>query len=121
MIDKINTLWRAVFEKIDDTPTLNTARNHINAASVNHIKKEELRSKGTKIPSKLLSLKYFETKEGGSVKPNFAEYKDHKGTIEVKEKVEEESEEEFKEETEEEIEEEEEYDPEYLDTFPTTD
>nr|GEU39980.1 hypothetical protein [Tanacetum cinerariifolium] len=57
----------------------------------------------------------------GSVKPNSAEYKDHKGTIKAKEKVEEKSEEEFKEETEEEIEEEVEEDPEYLDTFPTTD
>ncbi|GJW76980.1 hypothetical protein Tco_0138662 [Tanacetum coccineum] len=49
-----------------------------------------------------------EAKEEGSVKPNAAEYKDHKRLVEVKEEVEEENEEELAEETEEETEEEEE-------------
>ncbi|GKC80940.1 hypothetical protein Tco_1136657, partial [Tanacetum coccineum] len=59
-----------------------------------------------------------EAKEKGSVKPNEAEYEDHKRAIEVKEEVEKESEEEFAEETEEETKEEEEDDPEYFDMFP---
>ncbi|GJZ13885.1 hypothetical protein Tco_0549115 [Tanacetum coccineum] len=62
MINKINTLWRAISEKLNDTPTPDTTGNsmaHINAASIDHVKKKELRSKGIKIPSKLLSLKYW--------------------------------------------------------------
>ncbi|GKC24097.1 hypothetical protein Tco_1026247 [Tanacetum coccineum] len=61
MINKINTPWRVVSEKLNDTPTHDTAGNsmaHVNAASVDHVKKEELRSKGIKSPSKLLSPKY---------------------------------------------------------------
>ncbi|GJU00466.1 putative reverse transcriptase domain-containing protein [Tanacetum coccineum] len=56
-------------------------------------------------------------KEGGSVKPNAAECKDHKGTVEAEEEVEEESKEEFEEESEEETKE----DPEYFDMFPIID
>nr|GEW63621.1 zinc finger, CCHC-type [Tanacetum cinerariifolium] len=51
----------SLFEKLDDTSTRDTAGNsmtHINVASTNQIRKEELRSKGIKSPSKLLSLKY---------------------------------------------------------------
>ncbi|GJS73642.1 MAK10-like protein [Tanacetum coccineum] len=54
----------------------------------------------------------------GSVKPNAAEYKDHKRAIEVKEEVEKELKEESTKETEEETEEEEEDDPKYFNTFP---
>ncbi|GKA75270.1 zinc finger, CCHC-type containing protein [Tanacetum coccineum] len=54
----------------------------------------------------------WEKEEG--CKPNAAEYKDHKGTVEAEEEVEEENKEEFEEESEEETEE----DPEYFDTFP---
>nr|GEX51618.1 protein kinase-like domain, concanavalin A-like lectin/glucanase domain protein [Tanacetum cinerariifolium] len=46
---------------LDDTSTRDTARDsmaHVNAASTDQIKKEELQSKGIKIPSKLLSPKY---------------------------------------------------------------
>ncbi|GJT26511.1 hypothetical protein Tco_0906786 [Tanacetum coccineum] len=55
------------FEKLDDTSTRDTAKDfmaHVNAASTDQIEKEELRSKGIKSPSKLLSPKYFpEAKE----------------------------------------------------------
>ncbi|GJZ30123.1 hypothetical protein Tco_0575170 [Tanacetum coccineum] len=61
MISKINLLWKAVSEKLDDTPIHNTAGNpttQMNFASTNYPTKEEFRGKGIKIPSKLLSLKY---------------------------------------------------------------
>ncbi|GJX98914.1 zinc finger, CCHC-type containing protein [Tanacetum coccineum] len=55
-------LWlQVVSEKLDDTPTRNTAGNptaQMNFASTNDPTKEELRGKGIKSPSKLLSPKY---------------------------------------------------------------
>nr|GEV00987.1 MAK10-like protein [Tanacetum cinerariifolium] len=51
----------AVSEKLDDTPTRNTTINptaQMNFTSTNYPTKEELRGKGIKSPSKLLSLKY---------------------------------------------------------------
>ncbi|GJR58029.1 hypothetical protein Tco_1025577 [Tanacetum coccineum] len=45
MISKINNLWKAVSEKLDDTPTPNTAGNsmaHMNLASTDRIDKEEI-------------------------------------------------------------------------------
>ncbi|GKE33499.1 hypothetical protein Tco_1452821, partial [Tanacetum coccineum] len=81
---------------------------HMNVASVDHHKKEELQSKGIKSPSKLLSSKYLLQ----------ASLEEHNMTpSSPKHEVEEESEEEFKEETKEE----EEDNPEYFDTFPTVD
>ncbi|GKE60631.1 hypothetical protein Tco_1510998, partial [Tanacetum coccineum] len=61
MISKINLLWKAVSEKLDDTPIHNTAGNpttQMNFASTNYPTKEELRGKGIESPSKLLSPKY---------------------------------------------------------------
>ncbi|GJV80606.1 hypothetical protein Tco_1516476 [Tanacetum coccineum] len=60
-INKINTLWKVFSKKLDDTSTCDTTRNsmaHMNVASTNQIRKEELQSKGIKSPSKLLSSKY---------------------------------------------------------------
>ncbi|GJR47202.1 hypothetical protein Tco_1315305 [Tanacetum coccineum] len=61
MISKINLLWKTVSEKLDDTPTRNTAGNpttELNFASTDYPIEEELRGKGIKSPSKLLSPKY---------------------------------------------------------------
>ncbi|GKD61195.1 hypothetical protein Tco_1298704, partial [Tanacetum coccineum] len=61
VINKINILWRVFSEKLDDTSTCDTAGNsmaYINVASIDQIRKEELKIKGIKSPSKLLSLKY---------------------------------------------------------------
>ncbi|GJV86408.1 hypothetical protein Tco_1530346 [Tanacetum coccineum] len=61
MISKINLLWKAVSEKLDDTPIRNTAGNpttQMNFASTNYPTKEELQGKGIKSPSNLLSSKY---------------------------------------------------------------
>ncbi|GJR09790.1 putative reverse transcriptase domain-containing protein [Tanacetum coccineum] len=115
MINKIYTLWKVFSEKLDDTSTHDTARNsmaHMNVTSTDQIGKEELQSKGIKIPSKLLSPKYLEEE---NVKPNATKYNDHEMPAKVEEKVEEEIKDEF----EEEIKEEEEDDVEYFDTFPT--
>ncbi|GKF10423.1 hypothetical protein Tco_0048349, partial [Tanacetum coccineum] len=54
-------LWKTVFEKLDDTLTRNTTGNptaQMNFASIDYLTKEELRGKGIKSPSKLLSPKY---------------------------------------------------------------
>ncbi|GJX18793.1 protein kinase-like domain, concanavalin A-like lectin/glucanase domain protein [Tanacetum coccineum] len=115
MISKINLLWKTAFEKLDDTPIRNTAGSltaQMSFTSTNYPTKEELRGKGIKIPSKLLSPKYEdEDKEEVNVKSSTTEYKDHEILVE--------SEEEFEEETKEEIEEEEEDSPKHFDTFPT--
>ncbi|GJZ36112.1 retrovirus-related pol polyprotein from transposon TNT 1-94 [Tanacetum coccineum] len=61
MISKINLLWKAVFEKLDDAPLCDTAGGptaQMNFTSTDYHTKEELRSKGIKSPSKLLSPKY---------------------------------------------------------------
>ncbi|GKC44481.1 hypothetical protein Tco_1062203, partial [Tanacetum coccineum] len=61
MISKINLLWKAVSEKLDDTPIRDTIGNptaQMNFTSINDSTREEVRGKGIKIPSKLLSLKY---------------------------------------------------------------
>ncbi|GJY10342.1 hypothetical protein Tco_0378527 [Tanacetum coccineum] len=60
MINKINTLWRVVSEKFDDTPSHDTAGNsmaRMNAITIDHLEKEAPRSKGIKSLSKLLSPK----------------------------------------------------------------
>ncbi|GKB00629.1 hypothetical protein Tco_0828622 [Tanacetum coccineum] len=61
MISKINLLWKVVSEKLDDVPIHDTAGNptsQINFTSTNDTTREELRGKGIKSPSKLLSPKY---------------------------------------------------------------
>ncbi|GJZ00959.1 hypothetical protein Tco_0518920 [Tanacetum coccineum] len=101
MISKINLLWKTISKKLDDMPTRNTAGNptaQMNFTSTNYPTKEELRGKGIKSPSKLLSPKYIVT-----------ENKDHEITSEI--------EEEFEEETKEETEKEEEDNLERFDTF----
>ncbi|GJS52488.1 hypothetical protein Tco_0625850 [Tanacetum coccineum] len=55
MMSKVNLLWKTVFEKLDDTPLCDTA---VNFTSTDYHTEKELRSKGVKSPSKLLSLKY---------------------------------------------------------------
>nr|GEU89652.1 MAK10-like protein [Tanacetum cinerariifolium] len=61
MISKINLLWKAVFEKLDDAPLCDTVggpTTQMNFTYTDHHTKEELRSKEIKIPSKLLFPKY---------------------------------------------------------------
>ncbi|GJY26458.1 hypothetical protein Tco_0401184 [Tanacetum coccineum] len=61
MISKINLLWKTISKKLDDTPIHNTVGNptaQMNFTSTNDPTKDELRGKGIKSPSKLLSLKY---------------------------------------------------------------
>ncbi|GJZ87665.1 hypothetical protein Tco_0659275 [Tanacetum coccineum] len=61
VINKINILWRVFSKKLDDTSTRDTVGNsmaHMDVASIDQIRKEELQTKGIKSPSKLLSLKY---------------------------------------------------------------
>ncbi|GKD91763.1 hypothetical protein Tco_1367270 [Tanacetum coccineum] len=123
MTSKINLLWKTVSEKLNDTLIRNTAGSptaQMNFTSTNYPTKEELRGKGIKSPSKLLSPKYLsqsslaeqnrnpsspkhKANEEGNVKSSTTEYKDHEMTVE--------SEEGFEEETEEEIDEEEEDSP----------
>ncbi|GJZ37208.1 hypothetical protein Tco_0583399 [Tanacetum coccineum] len=62
MINKINTLWRAVSEKLNDTPTLDTTGNsmaHVNAASVNYVKKETLPKQSESKPIAIYSPQKF--------------------------------------------------------------
>ncbi|GJU52490.1 MAK10-like protein [Tanacetum coccineum] len=143
MISKISLLWKAVIENLDDMPTRNTIGNPTTQmifATTNYPTKEELRGKGIKSPSKLLSPKYLsqsslaeqnrnpsspkrvhfvnsiiilnnEDEAKESAKSSAAKYKDHEMTIKSKE--------EFEEETKEETEEEKEDNPKHFDVFPT--
>ncbi|GJW60873.1 hypothetical protein Tco_0110208, partial [Tanacetum coccineum] len=140
-----------VSEKLDDTPTRNTAGNpmaQMNFASTNYPTKEELRGKGIKILSKLLSLKYLSQSSLAEQNRNPSPLKrvrfinsiiilykkdeaKEEGSVkssateykdhEMTVEAEEEvkSEEEFEEETKEETKEEEEDNPENFNTFPT--
>ncbi|GJZ42714.1 hypothetical protein Tco_0589969 [Tanacetum coccineum] len=61
MIRKINLLWKTVSEKLNNMSTLENAGNPMapkSTAAISHNKKEELKKKGIKYLSKLLSLKY---------------------------------------------------------------
>ncbi|GJR52338.1 hypothetical protein Tco_1402859 [Tanacetum coccineum] len=61
MIGKINFLWKNVSEKINSLSTHENAGNPTASKSItaiSHDKREELRKKGIKSPSKFLSLKY---------------------------------------------------------------
>ncbi|GKD54044.1 MAK10-like protein [Tanacetum coccineum] len=61
IINKINTLWKIVLERLDNIPThgvTNDNVTHVNAMSCDHLESETPRNKGViKSPSKLLSLK----------------------------------------------------------------
>ncbi|GJY16871.1 hypothetical protein Tco_0387293, partial [Tanacetum coccineum] len=145
MISKINLLWKTVSEKLDDTPIRNTTRSptaQMNFTSTNCPIKEELRGKGIKSPSKLLSLKYLSQSSlakqnrnpsspkrvhfvNSTIILNMEDAAKEEGnvkssTTEYKDhKMLVESEEEFEKETKEEIKEEEEDSPKHFDTFPT--
>ncbi|GJX99586.1 hypothetical protein Tco_0356605 [Tanacetum coccineum] len=61
MIEKVNLLWKTVSEKLNDTSFPENARNSMapkSIAAISNDEKEELRKKGIKSPSKLLSPKY---------------------------------------------------------------
>ncbi|GJY87174.1 MAK10-like protein [Tanacetum coccineum] len=58
---EVNKVTTSFFEKLNDTPIPKSTGNSMaseNIASINHIKREELRRKGIKILSKLFSPKY---------------------------------------------------------------
>nr|GFB20875.1 hypothetical protein [Tanacetum cinerariifolium] len=98
-ISKINLLWKAVSEKLDDTPTRNT----------NKIEMHHPQNMSIFVNSIIILNKEDEAKE--SAKSSATEYKDHEMTAKRKE--------EFEDETDEETEEEEEDNPEHFDFFPT--
>ncbi|GJU79666.1 MAK10-like protein [Tanacetum coccineum] len=61
MIGKINLLWKTVSEKLNNVSTPENARNSMapkSIAAISHDERGELRRKGIKSPSKLLSPKY---------------------------------------------------------------
>ncbi|GKD99852.1 hypothetical protein Tco_1387836 [Tanacetum coccineum] len=61
MIHKINLLWKTISEKLNDVSTPKNAGNPMapkSIATICHDEREELRKKGIKSPSKLVSLKY---------------------------------------------------------------
>ncbi|GJW20158.1 hypothetical protein Tco_0030780 [Tanacetum coccineum] len=145
MIGKINLLWKTISEKLDDTPIRDTAGNpatQMNFTSTNDPTREELRGKGFKSPSKLLSPKYLSQTSLAEQNRNTSSPKrvhfvnsivilnkedEAKEEGDVKTSTTEyedhemtvESEEEFEEETKDEIEEEEEDSLKHFDTFPT--
>ncbi|GJT24386.1 hypothetical protein Tco_0894323 [Tanacetum coccineum] len=145
MINKINLLWKVVSEKLDDTPIRDTAENpatQMNFTSTNDTTKEELRGKGIKRPSKLLSPKYmsqssFAEENRNHSSPKRVHFVNSIVILNKKDEAKEEgnvktntteyedhemiveSEEEFEEETEEEIKVEEEDSSKHFDTFPT--
>ncbi|GJY11497.1 MAK10-like protein [Tanacetum coccineum] len=111
MISKVNLLWKTIFEKLEDTTLCDTARGptaQMNFTSTDYHTKEELRSKGIKSLSKLLSP---------NVETSKTKYTNSENANETNEEVK--SKKEFEEETEGETEEEEEDNPEHFDTFPT--
>ncbi|GJW90386.1 hypothetical protein Tco_0167939 [Tanacetum coccineum] len=145
MISKINILSKVVSKKLNDAPIRDTAGNpatQMNFTSINDSMREELRGKGIKSPSKLLSLKYLSQSSLAEQNRNPSSPKrvlfvnpivilnkedETKEEGNVKTSTTEykdhemtmESVEEFEEETEDEIEEEEEDSPKHFDTFPT--
>ncbi|GJX77708.1 hypothetical protein Tco_0324519, partial [Tanacetum coccineum] len=151
MISKVNLLWKAVFENLDDTPLCDTVGGptaQMNFTSTDYHTKEELRSKGIKSLSKLLSPKYLsqssvieQNKNPSSPKCvqfvnsivilNKSNEAEEEGSVEPskteytscenanKTDKEVKSKKEVEEETEGETEEEEEDDQEHFDTFPT--
>ncbi|GJS30100.1 hypothetical protein Tco_0490720 [Tanacetum coccineum] len=145
MISKINLLWKAVFEKLDDAPIRDAIGNpaaQMNFTSTNDPTREELLGIGIKSPAKLLSPKYMsqsslakQNRNPSSLKRvhfvnsivilNKEDKAMEEGNVKTSTTEYEdhemtmESEEEFEEETKDEIEEEEEDSPKHFDTFPT--
>nr|GEY56024.1 hypothetical protein [Tanacetum cinerariifolium] len=145
MISKINLLCKAVSEKLDGTPIRDTVRNpaaQMNFTSTNDTTREELRGKGIKSPSKLLSSKYLSQSSLAEQSRNLSSLKcvhfvnsivilnkedeaKEQGNVKTSTTKYEDhemtvkSEEEFEEETKEEIKEEEKDSPKHFDTFPT--
>ncbi|GJT40152.1 MAK10-like protein [Tanacetum coccineum] len=109
MISKINLLWKAVSEKLDDAPLRDTAGNP--AAQINFTNPSSPKHVHF-VNSIVIINKEDEAKEEGNVKTSTTEYEDHKMTVE--------SEEEFEEETKDEIEEEKEDSSKHFDTFLAT-
>ncbi|GJW86397.1 hypothetical protein Tco_0161737 [Tanacetum coccineum] len=65
MIGKINLLWKMVSEKLNNVSIPKNAGNSMapkSIATISHDEREELRRKGIKSPSKLLSPKYLSPK-----------------------------------------------------------
>ncbi|GKC70513.1 hypothetical protein Tco_1116396 [Tanacetum coccineum] len=139
VINKINTLWKVVFEKINNAPAHDNAGDfmaRVNAVSIYHPESEAPLRKRIKSLSKLLSPKYQsqsslgEQNRSSSSSPKRVYFvntitvirKDDEfreaGTIES-DAVEDNGRDTIVEESEEETEEEEEDDPKYFDTFPT--
>ncbi|GJY86849.1 hypothetical protein Tco_0500875 [Tanacetum coccineum] len=61
IINKINTLWKVVSDKINNAPICDIAKSpvaHMNVMSYDHRENGAPLNKGIKSPSKLLSLKY---------------------------------------------------------------
>ncbi|GJT59391.1 hypothetical protein Tco_1002924 [Tanacetum coccineum] len=61
MIVKINLLWKTISEKLNNVSTLENAGKPMapkSITTISHDEREELRKKGIKSPSKLLSPKY---------------------------------------------------------------
>ncbi|GKC48352.1 hypothetical protein Tco_1066074, partial [Tanacetum coccineum] len=66
-IRKINLLWKTVSKKLNDVSTPENARNSMapkSIAAISHVKREELRKKGIKSPSKLNEEVKEQGKEG---------------------------------------------------------
>ncbi|GJS13732.1 hypothetical protein Tco_0408204 [Tanacetum coccineum] len=123
MISKVNLLWKTVSENLDDTPLCDTAGGptaQMNFTSTDYHTKEEIRSKGIKSPSKLLSPKYLSQSSIIEQNKNLSSPKrvHFVNSIVILNK-ENEVEEEVEEETERETKEEEEDNPEHFETFPT--
>ncbi|GJU06088.1 hypothetical protein Tco_1122518 [Tanacetum coccineum] len=101
MISKVSLLWKTISKNLDDTPLCDTAGGLIaqmNLTSTDYHTKEDLRSKGIKSPSKLLSSKYLsqssenEAEEEGSVEARKTEYTNRENANETDEEVESEKE-----------------------------
>ncbi|GJW61159.1 hypothetical protein Tco_0110494 [Tanacetum coccineum] len=75
VINKINTLWKVVSEKLDNTPTRSVSKNFVvyaNVVSHNHQENGAPSKKGNiKDPSKLLAQKYQEKSSLGGQDGNF--------------------------------------------------
>ncbi|GKA39174.1 MAK10-like protein [Tanacetum coccineum] len=108
MISKINLLWKAVLEKLDDAPIRDTAGNP--AAQMNFTNPSS--PKRIHFVNSIVILnKEDEAKEEGNVKTSTTKHEDYEMAVESKE--------EFEEETKDEIKEEEEDSPKHFDTLPT--
>nr|GEU67480.1 protein kinase-like domain, concanavalin A-like lectin/glucanase domain protein [Tanacetum cinerariifolium] len=125
IIGKINLFWKTVSEKLNDTYSPENAGNSMSPksiATISHDEWEEIRKKGIKSPSKLLSLKYlslYRKKEEG-VKEQANEENEMETDMEVDEVIKEESEFKTDEEVEEILkEEEDDRDSENFNLFPT--